>query len=130
AARAGARRGRAADVRRASWPFQREEQAVAPHAARGAAAGERELGKLIINSARKLGLEPVPNDEARRGADWGVDDVEAVVTAEDQRVAAIEPERDALVAAFAVAGHLDRPERRGLDIDVELLRRRDQHVTA
>ena len=53
-----------------------------------------------------------------------------MVAAEDQRVAAVEPEANALIASFATAGHFDRPEGGGFDVDVELLRRRDEDVPA
>ena len=51
-----------------------------------------------------------------------------MVRAEDHRVAAVEPEGDAALAAFALASHLDRAKGGALDLDVELLDRRDQHV--
>ena len=48
----------------------------------------------------------------------------------DHRVAAVEPEGDPARPAFALARHLDRAEGGGIDLDLELLDRRDEHVAA
>ena len=53
-----------------------------------------------------------------------------MIGAEEHDIAAVEPESDPALAAFALALHLDRSERRGFDVDVELLDGRHQHVAA
>src|SRR5438309_416337 len=119
-----------ANVRRGSHAFQREEGAIAPYARRVAAGGERELGKLIIDRARQLCLEPMSNRKAGGWAAGSVDDVQRMFRAKNNRVPAVEPECQALFSSFAFAAHLDRPECGGLDFDIELLRRSDEHMAA
>ena len=48
----------------------------------------------------------------------------------DDEVAGVEPEGEAAASPFAFALQLDRDERRVLDLDVELLDRRDQDEAA
>ena len=93
---------------------QCKEGAVAPHARRIAALRKRELGKLIIDRTAELGLEPVADQQPGRGPMFGLDDAKRMVGPEDQRVAAVQLERDAALLPFALDFHLDRPERGGL----------------
>ena len=67
---------------------------------------------------------------AGRGASVRVDEVKRMVGPENDCVAAIQPEGEALIAAFALTGHLDRTEGRRFDVDVELLRRSYQDVAS
>src|SRR5260221_10943297 len=53
-----------------------------------------------------------------------------MVGAENHGVSAVEPEGEALVAAFALAAHLDRAEGGGFNLDVELLDRSDEHMAS
>jgi hypothetical protein len=53
-----------------------------------------------------------------------------MVAVEHHRIAAVEPEGDAELAAIALAMHFDGAEGSSFHIDVELLGRRDEHVAA
>src|SRR6476469_2261046 len=51
-----------------------------------------------------------------------------MIGTENYGVAAIEGERDRLIAAFALSTHLSGAERRAFHFDVQFFNRRDQHV--
>src|SRR5205085_9769277 len=113
------RRGLCAGGPRSSPVFlERKEGAAAPHARR--IFGKGKLGELVIDRAGQLGLEPMADEDAGRGAVFGALNAQRMLGSQDHRIAAIEPERDAAIAAFAFAVHLDRSERGAFDLDVEL----------
>src|ERR1051325_9064636 len=97
---------------------QAEEFSVAPYA--GRVLGKGQLGQLVIDGAREFGLEPVADEQSRGGAMLRLDDPQRMFWPEQDAVAAVEPERDTPVAAFAVDPHLDGSERRRIDVDLEL----------
>ena len=92
--------------------------------------GQRKLGQLIIYGPCQLGLEPVTDKQARGGTGGRIDHLQRVIGVENHGVSTVEAEGDAVALSFALAAHLDGSESGGLDLDVELLCRRDEHMTA
>jgi len=67
---------------------------------------------------------------ARGRAGFGLDDPEGMLGAEDDRIAAVEPEGDPRIYSFPLDAHLDRAKGGRFDLDVELLDRRDEHMAS
>jgi len=72
----------------------------------------------------------VSYEQAGGGTASSLSDGQWMVRPEDHRVAAVESEEDALVLPGAFNAHLDCSERRGLDVDIQLLDGRDEDMTA
>ena len=68
--------------------------------------------------------------DARGGAVLGLNQFQRVLGAGNDRVATVELERDFARPAASFGLHLQRPESRALDLDLQLLDRRDEHVAA
>ena len=107
---------------------QREEGAVAPDAGRVVAVGERQLGKLVIDRPRELGLEPVADEDAGGRAMPSSTNLSGWSGPRITGSPLSRREGDARARAFAFALHLDCAKGGRFDLDVELLDRRDQHV--
>src|SRR6476469_7692638 len=93
---AGDRRGR-------SRLPKRKERASAPDARGLGALGKRDFGELIINRARELGFEAIPDKNSRGGPTVGCDDPERMVGIEDDGVAAVKPEGNVAIPPLALA---------------------------
>ena len=97
-------------------------------AGRVAALGQRELGQLVIDRrarpARRARRGPRDRGAARASKRSGWSGPATTRSPVLRRKASLR------VLAFALALQLDRDERRVLDLDVELLDRRDQHEAA
>ena len=78
---------------------------------------EGDLGKLIIERARKLGFEAEADGDARGRAVVGLDHAERMARTDDQPVAAVERKTDSPVLTFARHGHLGGAEGGRLHID-------------
>src|SRR5215211_2227583 len=78
---------------------------------------ERNLGKLVIDAARKLGLEPVADFDARRWAVRRFHHSDRIGRPDNDPIAAVEPEGDASITARAFGLHLRGAERRRFDVD-------------
>src|SRR5205085_6465955 len=107
--------------------LQRKEDAVAPDARWRRALGQSDFGQLVIDRADDQSVEPLADLDIRV-----LPRVEAQGMGRpgDDEVAGVEPEGQAAVPAFAFALQLDGDEGRVLDLDVQLLRRRDQDKAA
>ena len=92
--------------------------------------GERNFRQLVIDGARKLGLEPVTDQEARDKALVGVGDAERMILVENDCIVRIEAESDATFLPLALAMQLYGAKRSPLDVDVELFDGGDDDVMA
>jgi len=88
------------------------------------------LSDVTRLKAREHEFQTVAHEDAGGGAIFAVDDAQRVIGTEEHGVPAVELERNRPVAAAAVAGHLRCPERRRVNVDLELLDGSDQHMAA
>ena len=90
--------------------------------------GQRQLGQLIIDRARELGLEAMADEDAGGGPRLGIDDRQWMLGAKDHRIAAVEPEGDGLATAFPLHAHFHGAEGGRFHLDIELFGGRDEDM--
>src|SRR5688572_10296778 len=106
---------RRAGVRRASR-LQREEASVAPDAGRVIALGEGDLRQLVVERTGNQRFQPVSDKQSRAWPIVLVENMQRMLRAKDDGVAAVELEGDAHLLAFAFLGHGHRAERSDVDV--------------